>query len=79
MTSADRKSDNKSLDQALKLVSKLSPTERERLSQQLQIEELRYEIQKGIDAADRGELMSAEEVFAGLKLRVAQRKKSSSK
>ena len=41
------------IDQALKIVSKLSPGERAKLSQELQLEELRYEIQKGIDAADR--------------------------
>ena len=67
------KSQQASLDKALKLVGKLSPEERERLSQQLQLEELRYQIQKGIDAADRGELISAEEVFAGLKRQIAQR------
>ncbi len=74
-----RKSDNSSLERALKLISKFSPEERERISQQLKIEELRYEIQKGIDAANRGELVSGEEVFAALKQRVAQRKTNSKK
>lgn len=35
---------------------------------------LRYEIQKGIDAADRGEFLPAEQVFAELKQRNSERK-----
>ncbi len=74
-----RKAESTSLNQVLDLVSKFSQEERARLSQRLQLEELRYEIQKGIDAADRGELLPVEQVFAELKQRIAGRKKSNNK
>ena len=73
------KSDTLPFNQVLKSVSKYSKEERARLSQELQLEELRSEIQKGIDAADRGELLPAEQVFAELQQRIDDRKKSNKK
>ena len=51
--------------------------EREMLKQ-IQIEELRREIQKGIEQADRGELVNGEEVFENIraKSRTRRRKKA---
>jgi len=51
------------IDQLLKLLDQLS----EEVSQ---MEEFRQEVQKGIDAADRGELKPAEEVLERLRKRV---------
>ena len=65
-----RKPDTKSFNQVLKSVGTFSHEERAKLSQELQLEELRYEIQKGIDEADRGELLPAEQVFAELLYRL---------
>ncbi|HEY9868488.1 MAG TPA: hypothetical protein V6D08_04930 [Candidatus Obscuribacterales bacterium] len=65
-------------EQVLQLVEKLSPDERKRLIQQLTIAELGLEVQKGIDAADRGESLPAEQVFAELKQRNAARMKENS-
>lgn len=50
------------VQQVLKLVEELSPEEREAVLYQLKLEDLRREIQKGIDAADRGELISLDEL-----------------
>lgn len=58
--------DNISVQQVLKLVEKLSPDEREEVLYQLKLQDLRREIQKGIDSAERGELHSEEEVMAYL-------------
>ena len=51
--------------------------EREMLKQ-IQIEELRREIQKGIEQADRGEFVNGEEVFENIraKSRTRRRKKA---
>jgi hypothetical protein len=51
------------IDQVLKLIDQMTPEERQELLDQLkQREDLRREIQIGIDAADRGELVSIEEL-----------------
>lgn len=50
------------VQQVLKLVEELSPEEREAVLYQLKLEDLRREIQKGIDASERGEVMSLEEL-----------------
>ena len=49
-----------------KLVDELTPGERDEVLYQLKLEDLRREIQKGIDSAERGELYSEEEVMAHL-------------
>jgi hypothetical protein len=54
------------VQQVLKLVDELSPEERDEVLYQLKLEDLRREIQKGIDSAERGELYSEEEVMAYL-------------
>jgi predicted transcriptional regulator len=46
----------------LKLVHELTAQEQHQLLEQLKFENLRREIQIGIDAADRGELISHEEL-----------------
>ena len=73
---AQRKPEDKiNIDQVLRLVHKLSAEERKQLLEQLTIEDLSHEIQQGIDAADRGELLPAEQVFAELKQRNTARLK----
>lgn len=54
------------VQQVLKLVDELAPEERDEVLYQLKLEDLRREIQKGIDSAERGELYSEEEVMAYL-------------
>ncbi len=56
-------------NQVLKLVDQLLPKEQERLVEQMKLQWLRREVQKGIDQADRGELLDAEVVFAELEKR----------
>ncbi|MDZ4838350.1 MAG: hypothetical protein SGJ27_31595 [Candidatus Melainabacteria bacterium] len=51
------------VDQVLKLVDQLPADEREQLMHELKAEDFRRDIQKGIDAADRGELKHADEVI----------------
>jgi hypothetical protein len=57
------------LDQVLKLVDQLSAEEQEQLVEKMKLEWLRKEIQKGIDQADRGEMIDGDVVFAELKQR----------
>lgn len=54
------------LDQVLKLVDKLTLQEQEKLLDQLKLEDLRREIRKGIEASERGEVFTEEEVLAHL-------------
>ena len=54
------------VQQVLKLVDELTSEERDEVLYQLKLEDLRREIQKGIDSAERGELYSEEEVIAFL-------------
>ncbi len=61
------------VDQVLKLVDQLSPEEREQLMRELRAEDFRRDIQKGIAAADRGELKPAEEVLAKLRKKAQSR------
>ncbi len=58
--------DNVKVQQVLKLVDELTPEERDEVLYQLKLEDLRREIQKGIDSAERGELYSEKEVMAYL-------------
>jgi hypothetical protein len=48
--------------QLLKLADQLTPEEQEELLGKLQLKELRREIQLGIDASNRGEVVSLEEL-----------------
>ncbi|MDP3508278.1 MAG: type II toxin-antitoxin system Phd/YefM family antitoxin [Candidatus Melainabacteria bacterium] len=53
----------------LKLVDQLSPEDHEQLVQDMKLQWLRREVQKGIEQADRGELINGDDVFAELKQR----------
>jgi len=59
--------------QVLKLVDQLTDEEREQLMHKLKDEDFRRYIQKGIDAADRGELRDADEVIARLRKKAQSR------
>ncbi len=49
-------------DQVLKLVHQLTATEQQQLLEQLKLEDLRREIGKGIEASERGAVVSLEEL-----------------
>lgn len=53
----------------LKLVDQLSPEDHEQLVEDMKLQWLRREVQKGIEQADRGELINGDDVFAELKER----------
>jgi hypothetical protein len=60
---AQRKPEERAaIERVLKLVEELSPEGRQELMNQLKLEDLRREIQKGIDASERGEVVSLEEM-----------------
>ncbi|MCA0315321.1 MAG: hypothetical protein LCH63_16010 [Candidatus Melainabacteria bacterium] len=59
--------------QVLKLVDQLTDEEREQVMHKLKAEDFRRDIQKGIDAADRGELKDADEVIARLRKKAQSR------
>jgi predicted transcriptional regulator len=61
--------DRTTLDQVLKLVDQLSPEQQEELIDKVKLQWLQQEVQKGIDQADRGELIDGDVVFAELKQR----------
>jgi hypothetical protein len=54
------------LSQVLKLAHQLTPEEQSKLLAQLKIEELQRDLQVGIDEADRGQLISEEQVLQHL-------------
>ena len=58
--------DPTTLDQVLKLVHQLTAEEQQELLEQLKLEDLRREIRKGIEASERGEVYTEEEVVAHL-------------
>lgn len=68
--------ERQTIDQVLKLVKGLSSQGREELLNQLKLEQLRRDIQEGIDASERGELFSEEEVMAEMKKHHAELKKA---
>jgi hypothetical protein len=53
----------------LKLVRQLSPEEQERLAEEIKLQWLRREIQKGADQLDRGQGIPGEQVIAELRER----------
>jgi hypothetical protein len=57
------------LDQVLKLVDQLSTKEQEQLVERMKLEWLRKEVHKGIEQANRGELIDGDVVFGELKQR----------
>jgi hypothetical protein len=60
---AQRKPEEKTtVDQVLRLVHQLTPEEQSQLLDQLKFEDLRREIRKGIEASQRGEVISLEEL-----------------
>jgi predicted transcriptional regulator len=61
--------DRTQLDHVLKLVDQLSPEHQEQLVEEVKLQWLRREVQRGIEQADRGELIDGGEVFAALKER----------
>lgn len=66
---AQSKPEQISIKEILKLVDQLSPEDQEQLAEAMKLQWLRREIQKGIDQADRGELIDGDVVFAELKQR----------
>lgn len=66
------------VEQVLRLVEELTPEEREQLLEEMiNYQELRRNIQIGLDQAARGELIDGEVVFAELKQRAEERLKNS--
>jgi len=63
------------VDQVLKLVDQLTPEERDRVLDQLKMDNLRRAIQIGIDQADRGEGIPGDVVLAELRQRAENRLK----
>lgn len=76
---AQRKPEEKvTLNQVLKLVEQLSPEACGLLLGELKLQALRRDIQVGIDEADRGELVSEEELLQHLdacRIKVTKRRK----
>jgi predicted transcriptional regulator len=66
---AQPKPEGISIKEILKLVDQLSPEEHEQLVEEMKLQWLRREIERGIDQADRGELIDGDIVFAELKQR----------
>ncbi len=66
---AQPKPERISIKEILQLVDQLSPEEQEQLVEEMKLQWLRKEIQKGIDQADSGELIDGDIVFAELKQR----------
>ncbi len=54
--------ENVRAQQVLKLVDELTPQERYEVLYQLKLQDLRREIQIGLDAAERGDVVSLEEL-----------------
>jgi hypothetical protein len=64
---AQRKPEEKAaIERVLKLVEELSPEGREEVLYELQLQDLKREIQKGIDSAERGNVYTEEEALARL-------------
>ena len=59
-------------DQVLKLVHQLTAQELQQLLEQLKLEDLRREIRKGIEASERGEVVSLEELNQRLDVKHAE-------
>lgn len=66
---AQPKPERISVKEILKLVDQLSPEEHEQLVDEMKLQWLRREVQRGIDQADSGELIDGDIVFAEMKQR----------
>jgi hypothetical protein len=74
---AERKTDeNGTIEQVLKLVDKLSVEGREEVLEKLKLADMRRQIQKGIDSANRGDLMPGDVVLNRLRKRAEERIKT---
>jgi len=71
---AQPKPERISIEEILKLVEQLSPEGQEQLVEEVKLQWLRREVQKGIDSLDRGEGLDGDQVFAELKERYEHRK-----
>jgi hypothetical protein len=67
--------EDQTIEEVLKLVDGLSPEGREEVLEKLKLDDMRREIQKGIDSADRGDLIPGDVVLARLRKRAEQRLK----
>lgn len=77
---AQRKSEEQgTIEQVLKLVDQLSAEGREEVLYQLKLDELRRDIQVGVDQADRGEVFSEQEAMAQLKAHHEELRKAGKK
>lgn len=65
------------VNQVLQLVHQLSPEEQDELVEQMKLEWLKREVQKGIDQADRGEVVDGFELLEELRVRAENRLKKS--
>lgn len=65
--------EDRTIEQVLKLVEGLSPEGREEVLEKLKVDDMRREIQKGIDSADRSELVPADVVLNRLRKRAEER------
>lgn len=63
--------DKATLDQILKLVDQLTPDEQVQLVDEVKLQWLQHELQKGIDQADQGEVVDGEAVFKQMRERNA--------
>ena len=61
--------DKPTLEQVLKLVNELTPGEQDQVVEELKLQWLHRAIRKGVDEADRGELIDADVAFAELEQR----------
>ena len=64
--------ENAKIQQVLKLVHELTAQEQQQLLEQLKLEDLHREIRKGIEASERGEVVSLEELNKRLDARHAE-------
>ncbi len=64
---AQRKPEERAaIENVLRLVDELSPEAREEVLNQLMLEDVRREIRKGLDSAERGEVFTEEEALVRL-------------
>lgn len=66
MMAQQKQEERAAIDRVLSLFEELSPEAREEVLYQLKLEDLRREIGKGIEASERGEVYTEEEVLAHL-------------
>ncbi len=69
---AQPKPERLSMDQVLKLVNDLPQEEQQELLRQMKLQELRRDLQLGIDQLDKGEGIPGKQVFAELRERLRQ-------